>query len=106
MNLKPFLLWCIVLVPELVINPKVHAQTSKGSIVGVVRDQSDAVMADARVTVASEDTGESRTSTTNSRGEFRIDAVNPGHYSIHVQAPSFQSVVVKGLKVPPSVITS
>jgi len=39
MNLRRLLLWCIVFVPELLINPRIVAQTSKGSIVGVVRDE-------------------------------------------------------------------
>ena len=106
MSLKLFLLWCIVIAPTMVTNYKLQAQTSKGSIVCVVRDQSDAVIAHALVSVASEDRSESRAAAANDRGEFRIDAVNPGRYSIHVQAASFQSLDVKGLDVPPSVITS
>lgn len=106
MNLRRIVLACIVVVPGWAMNAKIHAQTSKGSIVGAVRDQSDAVIADAVVNVNSEQTAESRTTTANHRGEFRIDAVNPGFYSIHVQASGFQSVDIRGLNVPPSVVTS
>jgi outer membrane receptor protein involved in Fe transport len=106
MNLRRLMLWCVVMVPTLAIALHVQAQTSKGIIVGVVRDQSGAVIANATVTVTSEETSESRRTSANDRGEFRIDAVNPGNYAVHVDAPSFQSVDVRDLSVPPSVVTS
>lgn len=106
MNLRRLMLWCVVMVPTLAIAAHLQAQTSKGIIVGVVRDQSGAVIANARVTVTSEETTEFRRTTANDRGEFRIDAVNPGHYAVHVEAPSFQSVDARNLNVPPSVVTS
>src|SRR5438309_7115805 len=94
------------MVQTLAIALRVQAQTSKGIIVGVVRDQSGAVIANATVTVTSEETSESRRTSANDRGEFRVDAVNPGHYAVHVDAPSFQSVDARDLNVPPSVVTS
>lgn len=106
MNLRRLMLWCVVMVPTLAIAMHVHAQTSKGIIVGVVRDQSGAVIANATVTVTSEETTEFRRTTANDHGEFRIDAVNPGDYAVHVEAPSFQSVDARNLNVPPSVVTS
>jgi outer membrane receptor for ferrienterochelin and colicin len=73
---------------------------------GTVRDASGAVIANAKVTVTSEQTSETRTAISNSQGDYRIDAVNSGTYSIHVDAPDFQSLDIKGLKVNPSVVTS
>jgi hypothetical protein len=82
------------------------AQTSKGTLVGVVRDASGAVISNADITVANEQTTETRQVKSNAQGEYRIDAITAGSYSIHADAAGFQTVEVKGLKVNPSVITS
>jgi hypothetical protein len=82
------------------------AQTSKGTLAGEVRDPRGAVVANASVTVVSQETQETRVTTTNSTGSFRIEAINPGTYSIHVDAAGFQSFDVKGLAVPASIVTT
>jgi len=78
-----------------------NAQTSKGILVGTVRDSSGAVLAGASLTVTSQETGETRHVTTDSQGDFRIEAISPGVYSIHVEAPGFESVDVKHLGIVP-----
>ena len=82
------------------------AQTSKGIISGVVRDPAGAVIAAASVTVTAEDSGERRTTSTTSVGAFRIDAVNPGHYMLHIEAQGFRAAEVRDLNVLPSIVTS
>ncbi|MDQ2839517.1 MAG: TonB-dependent receptor [Acidobacteriota bacterium] len=81
-------------------------QTSKGIVAGTVRDQAGAVIAHATVTVTSEETGENRTVQTNDQGAYRVDAINPGHYKIHVEVAGFRTVDVMGLSVTPSVVTT
>ena len=46
------------------------AQGEQGRITGIVRDQSSAFVADAKVTVKNEKTGEERTAMTNGQGYF------------------------------------
>jgi Carboxypeptidase regulatory-like domain/TonB-dependent Receptor Plug Domain len=82
------------------------AQTSKGTLAGVVRDQHGAVVANATVTVVSQDTQETRATTTDSTGSFRIEAINPGTYGIHVDAAGFETFDLKGLAVRASVVTT
>jgi len=82
------------------------AQTSKGILTGTVRDTSGAVVANAKITVTSVDTGEVRSLTSTSQGAFRAEAIPPGLYSIHVEAATFSSLDVKDIRVQPSVITS
>jgi len=96
----------MLLLPSTLTTELIHAQTSKGTIVGVVRDMTGAVVAKAEVTVTSEDTSETRTTAANAQGEFRIDAVNPGHYTLYVQANSFDAAEVRNLNVLPSVVTT
>src|SRR6266702_2328867 len=81
-------------------------QTSKGILSGTVRDKTGAVMADAKITVTSEDTSETRSLTTTSQGAYRVEGINPGLYEIKVEMPGFASADVKDIRVQPSVVTT
>ena len=48
------------------------AQVDSGRIAGTARDQSNAVIPGAAVTVRNERTGETRTATTNAEGRFLV----------------------------------
>src|SRR3984957_8252596 len=72
-----------------------HAQNRKGALAGEVLDPQGAVVSNASVTVASQDTHETRVTTTDSAGSFRIEAIDPGTWGIHVDAPGFQSFDAK-----------
>src|SRR5262249_45546367 len=75
------------------------SQTSKGIIAGTVADNSGGVLAGATVTVVSLDTGETRSTVTNSVGGFRIEAVNPGTYKVTVTQKGFSSLTIDKLAV-------
>jgi hypothetical protein len=96
----------LLMVPFAVLAFPTKAQTSKGALAGVVRDASGAVIANANVTVTNEQTTETRQTKSNAEGEYRVDAISAGSYSIRAEAAGFQSIGIKGLKVNPSVITS
>ena len=81
------------------------AQTSKGIIAGTISDPTGAVIPNAIVSVKSVETGESRRVTTGPRGQYRIEAVNPGHYDITVSAEGFQTMTVSRREVVASVVT-
>ncbi|GAC1426468.1 MAG: hypothetical protein NVSMB62_24020 [Acidobacteriaceae bacterium] len=82
------------------------AQTSKGILAGTVRDASGAVIANATVTVTNQGTGENRTVTSGKVGEFRIDAINTGSYTLQAKAPGFDTAVVRDLPVKGSEVTT
>jgi hypothetical protein len=82
------------------------AQTSKGTITGVVRDKTGAIIPAAKVTVTSQETGEARSAVADDRGTFRVEAINSGHYTIEVHAPGFDISSVRNLNVLPSVVTT
>lgn len=65
------------------------AQTPRGSLRGMVQDASGARVAGAKVTVQSLDASTRREAQTEDRGEFRIDDLLPGRYSITVSAAGF-----------------
>ena len=81
------------------------AQTSRGIIAGSVTDDTGAVVSGATVTATSKDTGEVHTATSGPTGAFRIEAVNPGNYSISVTQKGFSTLTINNVVVAGSVIT-
>jgi hypothetical protein len=82
------------------------AQTSLGTIAGVVTDQQGAVIQNATITAVSNTTGEKHTTTSNSIGAYRIESVGPGPYTISVKADKFSELKISGTVVNASVTTT
>jgi len=82
------------------------AQTSNGTVVGVITDSSGGALVGATVTITSTDTGAVRTTLTNSEGTYRIESVLPGNYDVSASATGFQTTVHKGLQVPGTAIVT
>jgi hypothetical protein len=59
------------------------------AIVGEVRDATDAVVADAIVTIANRETGLKRSAQTDDAGRFSFPQLKPGTYSVRVEARGF-----------------
>jgi hypothetical protein len=66
-----------------------RAQNSNGGLRGEIQDASAARVAGARVVVQSNGSSISREATANDRGEFRIEGLQPGSYSVTVTAKGF-----------------
>ncbi|HSK62267.1 MAG TPA: carboxypeptidase-like regulatory domain-containing protein, partial [Pyrinomonadaceae bacterium] len=75
------------------------AQSNKGAIVGSVRDQNEALVANAKIKVTSVQTGEVRETGTGDQGTFTVTNLEPGVYDVTIEAPGFQPVIFKGLHV-------
>lgn len=82
------------------------AQTSNGTIVGVVTDPNGAVVANATVTATSNTTGETHTTTSNAAGAYRIESVGTGPYTVSVKAGNFAELKVENVLVRASVTTT
>jgi hypothetical protein len=65
-------------------------QESRASLAGKVTDPTNAVVVGATVTVISVETGVVQTATTNQAGEWRVQFLNPGHYSFLVNSAGFK----------------
>ena len=74
-------------------------QVSSGSLLGDVRDQKSAAVAGATVQARNNQTGFSRTATTNAFGSYRIDDLLPGVYTVIAQHDGFQMVTVSPIFV-------
>jgi outer membrane receptor protein involved in Fe transport len=66
-----------------------YAQTSRGTVTGVVSDPSGAVVADATVTLKSDSTGISQTAKSNSAGIYRFESISIGDYVVTAEATGF-----------------
>jgi Carboxypeptidase regulatory-like domain/TonB-dependent Receptor Plug Domain len=68
------------------------AQSVTGTINGVVTDDSGGLVAGASVTLTNERTADARTTTTGENGSFQFVAVQPGVYTIRIEARGFRSL--------------
>ncbi len=77
----------------------IMAQSNKGSILGTVKDPSDAVIANAKVIVTNNATGESREITSGDSGDFFVTNLEPGNYKVSVEAAGFKKLVFASVTV-------
>lgn len=70
------------------------AQTDSGRISGTVKDPTGAVMANAKVIIKNERTGEERTTTTNEQGLFLVTSLRPSSYTITATATGFATTQI------------
>lgn len=77
----------------------VQAQTSRGTVSGIVTDQTGAAVSGASVSLTNAGTNVERTTTTNDEGFYRFDAVDLGAYSVRFDAPGFGRATKTGIIV-------
>ena len=77
----------------------IFAQVNSGTISGSVRDNSEAVIPGATVTIRNIDTGISRTVITDDQGRYRASNVALGNYDVQAAQTGFQKEVRTGVGV-------
>lgn len=97
--MKTLRLLVFTVVLLLALAAPLLTQTSQGRITGTVADISGAVVTDAAVTVTNTATGVSRKVTTTNAGEFIAPNLEPGPYSVTVQAKGFATVRHTGIQL-------
>jgi hypothetical protein len=78
------------------------AQAITGGIFGSVADSTGGVIPQAEIKLLSITTGAQRTVQTTHSGEFVIDGLEPGEYSISVKAAGFKTLERTGIRLSPS----
>lgn len=77
-----------------------YAQSSNGTIGGTVTDKSGAGVPKAKVSATSaEYGGEPRVAITDSTGGYRLENLQPGTYTVSIEASGFSKYVVTNLQV-------
>src|SRR3989442_5079145 len=75
----------------------VWAQSSTGSILGVVKDQSGAVLPGVTFTITEVDTNQARNTVSNDQGYYEVGFLPPGNYSVKAELTGFKNVLLKGI---------
>ena len=86
--------WLIILSLILIAGSTtqlVAQSVTSGDIVGVVTDPSGAVLANASVTLKSQESGRTQAQSTNPRGAYRFSLLPPGRYTVSVAAAGFHT---------------
>src|SRR5208282_5394631 len=77
-----------------------HAQSATtGALTGTVTDPSGASIAGASVTATNLGTGQTRDTTTDSGGSYKLSLLPPGNYSVKFSASGFKTSEVPSITV-------
>jgi hypothetical protein len=82
----------------------VMSQATTGTLRGTVADTNGAVVPNATVTVKSDATGDVKTSTTTGEGVFEVSNLQPGSYTVTVEASNFKRAVSNGVTVKVGIV--
>ena len=75
------------------------AQTDRGSVSGSIKDNSDAIVTSASVSLKNEQTGVVLTTKVNSASQFNFENLNPGKYELSTSAPGFEKSIKTHIQV-------
>ncbi len=77
----------------LVFTYSLSAQLNTADILGTVTDTAGAVMPNAKVTIVNKGTGDTRTVQTAGSGDYVVNLLPSGSYSVTIEAPSFKRFI-------------
>ncbi len=96
---------CLAILCALVTPQTGQAQVLYGSIVGNVKDASDAAVAGAAVTITNAETRQSRQTTTNDAGGYSFPTIPPGAYALRVSKEGFTTFTETAVTATPNSVT-
>ena len=79
--------------------PAAYSQTATGEFSGNVIDASGAVVASAKVTATSVETGATREVRTDQGGNYVLTFLQPGVYNLSAEAPGFRKTVQNNIEL-------
>jgi hypothetical protein len=80
----------ITVLSLIIFGGNVAAQTFKANVVGQVADSAGAAVPNATVSITQTATNQSQTVTTDGEGNFTISQLDPGSYTLRVEAANFK----------------
>jgi hypothetical protein len=102
---KPPGWFCFAFILTCLLAGNVGAQVLYGSIVGNVRDNSDAVVAGATVRITHKETNQTREAVTNPDGSYNFPTVQTGTYTVTVSKTGFKTYTRSNVEVTLNSIT-
>ena len=94
---RKLLLGVVIAVLGLAIPGALPAQVTTTTLFGRVTDSTGAAIAKAQVTVTNTDTNATRTEQTHTEGEYRVELLPVGNYSLEVSTTGFRRFVRTGI---------
>ena len=94
---RKFSLGAVIALLGLVIPGALPAQVTTTTLFGRVTDSTGAAIAQAQVTATNTDTNSTRTEKTNTEGEYRMELLPVGNYSLEVNTTGFKKFVRTGV---------
>jgi hypothetical protein len=91
--------WLILSAMLLIVGSMLAQVAPTGTISGIVKEPTGAVLPNAHVTVLNVDSNLSRTALTNQDGAYRFPALPVGHYTLKVEMANFKTSTQAGLQL-------
>src|ERR1700733_2954343 len=91
------LMLCVGIALLIGVSVTAKGQNATGSMVGTITDSSGSSVPNAHVTIQNMATQEVREVTTQESGDFTVQLLNPGDYSVTVVAGGFEQAVKTGI---------
>jgi hypothetical protein len=106
MNLFPRQSRFLFLIPALAITQVMSAQTFRGGIAGAVQDSTGSVVPNAKITLTGTETGSKRETVSSTSGDYSLQDLPLGLYSVVVESPGFATTKIDNIAVRPGQIYS
>ena len=94
--------WAIALCMTALVlfsSSHVDAQVTTATLVGLVRDNTAAVIPGASVLATHDGTGVSREGVTDGNGEFVFSALPGGPYTVRIELAGFRTIIQRGIQL-------
>ena len=85
----------------LLAHATMNAQSTAGSIRGVVQDKTGAVVPESQITLHSDDENIDRVINADASGAFLLEDLKPGKYSVHAKHDGFADTNLSGIVLNP-----
>ena len=95
-----------ILIAAGILAGVASAQTSRGTVSGIVTDPSGSAIASAAAVLRNTATGVTRDTTTNGSGVYRFDAVDPGPYQVNIKSAGFRAAQTATFQVAANQVAS
>src|SRR5579862_5779663 len=75
------------------------AQSERGTITGVVRDSSGAVVPSAKITITNTATNVTNSAVSNDQGEYTVPSLAVGAYNVRFEKEGFRPTETRGINL-------